>query len=127
MTYQFQKKYDQAEILHLRCLNIFEKVLGPTNPRAATVLNNLASLYFSERRYAEAEPLYRKAMAIEEANFGPEYHGLAEIMSNYSLLLKKTQRKSEASAMMSQAQKIASKDATNRSVNQTVCLHDLTR
>ena len=39
-----QGKYDEAEALHRRGLDICERALGPDHPDVATSLNNLAEL-----------------------------------------------------------------------------------
>ena len=105
--YLYQKKYDQAEPLLLRSLNIREKALGPKHPEVANSLHNLgesllrtASLRVKPTRFT-ARPLrsWRKASdritRIWLTRLEPTL-----------LLLQKTKRKSEASAMNARAQEI---------------------
>ena len=66
MLYTDEERYDEAEPLYIRALDITEKALGPEHPSTATFLNNLAGLYHSQGRYGEAEPLYIRALDITE-------------------------------------------------------------
>jgi len=47
------------------------KRFGPQDPRLATSLNNLATLYHAQGKYAQAEPLYKRSLAIREKALGP--------------------------------------------------------
>jgi tetratricopeptide (TPR) repeat protein len=62
--YQDQRKYEEAEPLLKRALQINEKRLGPEHPNTATSLNNLALLYQAQGKYEEAEPLLKRALQI---------------------------------------------------------------
>lgn len=48
-------RYEEAEPLYERALEIFEKVLGPEHPYTTIGLNNLALLYHEQGGYEEAE------------------------------------------------------------------------
>ena len=57
--------YAKAEKLFLATLKEAEK-FGPEDPRLATSLNVLATLYRDQGKYGEVEPLYRRALAIRD-------------------------------------------------------------
>ena len=57
--YYVQGKYQEAESLYQRALEIRERILGPEHPDTACSLNNLAALYDVQDKYQEAEPLYQ--------------------------------------------------------------------
>jgi tetratricopeptide (TPR) repeat protein len=57
--YRDQERYEEAEPLYQRALEIAERVLGPEPPNTAKTLNNLAELYRDQGRYEEAERLTR--------------------------------------------------------------------
>jgi tetratricopeptide (TPR) repeat protein len=57
--YRERGRYEEAEPLYQRALDIAEKVLGPDHPDTGTSLNNLAELYYAQGRYEEAERLTR--------------------------------------------------------------------
>ncbi len=62
--YYSQGKYDKAETMYWRALEIYEKSLGKDHPYVATSLNNLALLYYAQGKYTEAEPMYWRALEI---------------------------------------------------------------
>jgi tetratricopeptide (TPR) repeat protein len=119
-----QNKYDQAESLYLRSLRLKEKTRGLVG-LDATVVANLAKLYFLQHRYAESEPLFRRAAAIFEASLGPNHPDLAQTLNAYSQLLRKIKRKREASAMSARAKEILVRNPGYRSGNHTVDVSDL--
>ena len=57
-----KSKYDKAEPLLLRVIEIWKETLGPEHPFLGMTMINLAVLYSAERRYAEAEPLFQSAI-----------------------------------------------------------------
>ena len=67
-----QGKYDQAEPLYRRAIEIDEKVLGKDNPDVATHYNNLAFFLYNQGKYDQAEPLYRRAIEIDEKVLGKD-------------------------------------------------------
>ncbi len=71
-----QGKYDKAEGLYKRVLEIAEKTPNLTDafgtPDLISPLTNLAVLYRSEGRYAEAEGLWKRVLAIEEKVAGKD-------------------------------------------------------
>ena len=63
---QAQGKYDEAEPLYRRALEIFEAAHGPDHPSTGISVNNLAQLLKAKGDLDGAEPLYRRALAIRE-------------------------------------------------------------
>ena len=59
--YDSHGRFEEAEPLYTRALEIREKALGPEHPDTAASLNNLAGLYVSQGQYEEAEPLLKRA------------------------------------------------------------------
>ena len=55
--YRTQGKYNDAEPLYQRALEIDEKVLGTEDTQVAADLNNLGVLYHAQAKYSEAEAL----------------------------------------------------------------------
>jgi len=78
-----------------RALAIDEASYGPTHPRVATGLNNLALLLQATNRLAEAEPLYQRAVIIllifGQAT-GRAHSHLQDAVNNYARLLSAMQR-----------------------------------
>src|ERR1700693_4057798 len=61
-----KRRYDEAEPLLRRALELREKALGPDHPDIAQSLNNLASIYRDRGEYEKAEPLLQRALGIRE-------------------------------------------------------------
>jgi CHAT domain-containing protein/lipopolysaccharide biosynthesis regulator YciM len=81
-----QGKYNEAEPLAKRSLDIFEKALGPNHPDVATSLNNLAQLYYSQGNYSAAEPLYKRSLDITEKALGSNHPDVATSLNNLAQL-----------------------------------------
>jgi tetratricopeptide (TPR) repeat protein len=71
--YQVQERYDDAEPLFLRALEIKEQALGKDHPDVAASLNNLAVLHYYQHRLNEALPLATRAVSIAEARLGADH------------------------------------------------------
>lgn len=61
---------------------------GAADPRLATCLNNLASLYDTQGKYAQAEPLYTRALAIREKALGADHVDVAVTLNNLADLYR---------------------------------------
>jgi len=86
--YRTQGKYEEAEQLYKRCLEIRETKIGKNHPDVATSLNNLAELYRSQGKYEEAEPLYQRSLGIYEKALGKDHLYVAQSLGNLALLYK---------------------------------------
>ena len=56
-----QGRYREALPFAEEALRLGEHELGPDHPTIATLLDNLAKLYYAQGRYTEAEPLDERA------------------------------------------------------------------
>ena len=97
-----QGQYAKALKLYTLALEEAEK-FGPTDPRLATSLNNLAHLYHTQGDYAKAEPLFKRALAIMEKALGPDHPSVATSLENYAALLRATKRQDEAEKLEKRA------------------------
>jgi tetratricopeptide (TPR) repeat protein/energy-coupling factor transporter ATP-binding protein EcfA2 len=85
-------RFQQAEPLMRRALEIDERSFGPDHPSVAIVLNNLAQLLATTNRTAEAEPLMRRHLSIFHRfsrSTGFEHPKMRSAIANYSALLEK--------------------------------------
>ncbi|MEK6643371.1 MAG: tetratricopeptide repeat protein, partial [Planctomycetota bacterium] len=80
-------QYAKALKLYTLALEEAEK-FGPTDPRLATSLNNLAGLYDTQGDYAKAEPLYKRSLAIYEKALGPDHPNVATSLNNLAELYR---------------------------------------
>ncbi len=88
LIYYAQGKYEQAEPLFLRAIEIVEKAFGKDHPQFATHLNNLAELYRAQGKYEQAEPLFLRAIEIDGKALGKEHPQFATHLNNLALLYK---------------------------------------
>jgi CHAT domain-containing protein/tetratricopeptide (TPR) repeat protein len=79
-------KFDAAEQLYVKVLQIQRSSLGDKHPDVALSLQNLAVLYVKMGRYPEAEPLYRQALDIWEAALGNRHPDVALALHNLASL-----------------------------------------
>ncbi|CAN0327622.1 unnamed protein product, partial [Ectocarpus sp. 8 AP-2014] len=63
-------KYDEADRLYARVLQILAATVGEEHPNYAATLNNRAELLKAQGKFAEAQPLFERALAINEIALG---------------------------------------------------------
>src|SRR5882762_6621445 len=61
-VYMDQQKFDQAEAILKRELQVREKAVGPNDPDIVSTLDRLALLCQKESRYPEGEALLKRAL-----------------------------------------------------------------
>ena len=96
-----QGNYDEAEVLLLRSLKIFEEVFGYDHPNVASALNNHANvlvyqvkfrhLQSDERpqgKYDEAKSAYMRSLEIREQMLGNDHPDVAAVLINIASLLE---------------------------------------
>ncbi|PWW76801.1 TPR-like protein, partial [Tuber magnatum] len=66
-------KYQEAEDLNCRTLEVREKVLGPQHPDTLTTTDHLAIVLRNLGKYDEAEGMHRRALEGTERNLGPDH------------------------------------------------------
>ena len=81
-----QGKFDEAESLYKRAINIFEKTLGKDHLDTANSINNLGTLYRKQGKYEEAEPLYKRTLEIREKSLGNNHLGTVIALNSLSTL-----------------------------------------
>ena len=105
--YISQRRYDDAEPLSQRALDIAEQQLGANDPDLVLALNNLAVVYRWQRRYDDAEPLYQRALAIAEQRLGLNHPTTASILENLAVLYHSTGDYSRAEEIYKRTLRIA--------------------
>ena len=67
----------KAEKMHLKAIQIKEKLLGKDDYEVALSIGHLASLYnYDMREYDKAEALHERSISLGVKLFGPGYSGL---------------------------------------------------
>lgn len=77
LNIQTMERYEEAEKMHLKAIQIKETLLGAEDYEVALSVGHLASLYnYDMREYSKAEQLYLRSIKIGRKLFGPSYSGL---------------------------------------------------
>mmetsp|Transcript_45 Transcript_45/g.153 ORF Transcript_45/g.153 Transcript_45/m.153 type:complete len:238 (-) Transcript_45:297-1010(-) len=74
--------------LYAAALAVYEAVLGPGHPQAASTLVNLGNAFFDLGRHPEAAALYRRSLAIDEEVLGTEHPDVAMDLSNLGIVYR---------------------------------------
>ena len=91
------------EALLKEALEIQKHSLGTNHPRVASIMNNLALLYFDQDKYSDAEPLLKEALEILKRSLGTNHPDVASIMNNLAFLYYKQGRYSDAETLFKEA------------------------
>jgi EAL domain-containing protein (putative c-di-GMP-specific phosphodiesterase class I)/tetratricopeptide (TPR) repeat protein len=103
LAYSRLGKYIEAEALHRRALEIYEKAQPLEQPRMADCLSNLGALSYHQGRYAEAKLFYQRALTIQEAVLGPTHPEVAADLSNLGAICDQQHRYDEAESLLRRA------------------------
>ena len=72
--------------VHDAAAALYERILGPDDPKLATVLQRWGDMRLNTQRPAEAEPLYERALAICEKTLGPNHPQTAYALNSVATL-----------------------------------------
>ena len=64
--------WQDAERMYLEAAELWEKHLGPEQPRLAITLHNLGVVYIGQERFEDARATLRRALVIIEQSLGAE-------------------------------------------------------
>jgi tetratricopeptide (TPR) repeat protein len=96
-------KYEQAEALSTKALEIGLRVLGEQHPNTLRSMSNLALLYFAKGDYAQAEAHYAKVLELERRVLGPQHPDAIDTMTSLSELWLLKQRYAEPEPLLREA------------------------
>jgi len=65
-----QERWTEAEGLYLRSAEMWERLLGPDQPRLATTLHNLGVVYLHQGKTQDAERALHRALSLWETALG---------------------------------------------------------
>jgi len=80
-------RYTDAEAPYLKAKLILENN-GIIDERYASIINNLANLYFDKSDYDKAELMYQQTVSIREKKLGKKHPDYASALSNLALLYR---------------------------------------
>ena len=100
------ERYEEAEPRYLEALEIWDKLLGTSQPRVATTMHNLAALYLARGEPERAEPLFVRSRRIWEESLGLDSPEVAISLNAHAALLQRTGRLQEAQRLIERARSI---------------------
>lgn len=98
-----QKRYQEAEPLYKKIIEIDEQSLGPEHPGLASDLTNLARLYLSQKQYALAIPLFERAISIYVKTYGQSNLAVVEAKLQLAIVYEKLGRSGDCERMYKEA------------------------
>jgi tetratricopeptide (TPR) repeat protein len=98
-----QERYDEAESLCLRSLEICQQSLAKDHPSLAKSLYVLTEIYLARERYCEAEPLCLKSLEIYKTKLGDAHVETAFSLGTLAKLYSAQKRYGEAESLYLQA------------------------
>jgi uncharacterized protein HemY len=113
-------KYDQAEPLLKRALNLREKALGAEHPDVACSLESLGMLRLRQKNHAEAERLMKRVLSIYEIDLGPNHPQVANCCAHLADCCRANGHDTEAKQLEARARSIDGAQNQNRPPNRTV-------
>ena len=108
-----QGKYQMAEELYLKALDIKRRIYPEDNEEVALALQNLAILYSAKRDYPQAEAFFIRVLEIREKVLGPEHPDLAKTLEKYAIILNKLGRTEESERLGARAMKILTNETAH--------------
>ncbi len=98
---------------------------GEQDPRLATSLHNLATLYRQQARYPEAQTLFERAVAVFEKTVGPDDPQLAASLSSLAWLYHQEGRFAQAEPLYRRSLSIFEKTLGTEHADVAANLNDL--
>jgi tetratricopeptide (TPR) repeat protein len=92
--------------LYAAALAIYEVVLGPSHPQAASTIVNLGNALFDQGRHADAAELYRRSLAIDEEALGDDHPDVAMDLSNLGIVYRNMGHTPQAIALFDRAHEL---------------------
>ncbi|KAI9684109.1 MAG: hypothetical protein M1829_003379 [Trizodia sp. TS-e1964] len=92
-------RFNEAEDINRRLIELREKVLGPEHPDTLTSMSNLAGVINHQGKYEEAEAMNRHVTELSEKVLRPEHPDTLTSMSNLASVLDSQGKYEEAEAM----------------------------
>ncbi|MCB1033038.1 MAG: serine/threonine protein kinase [Acidobacteria bacterium] len=99
-------RYDEAEPVYKRCLEIWKETAGPEHASTAKVELAIATLYRNQKRYDEAEEGLKRAMKIFEGSVGADNVYPALAANNLGSVYLEQERYDEAEVSYQRALQI---------------------
>jgi tetratricopeptide (TPR) repeat protein len=96
-------KYTEAAAVAERYVELAKALHGDHDPKYATAINWLATVFHGQGRYAEAEPLFKHALEIREKELAPDNLDIAQSLHNLAWLYGAQARYADAEQLYKRA------------------------
>jgi tetratricopeptide (TPR) repeat protein len=96
-------RYEKAEPLLVKALEMSKRSLGEEHMSVAQSLNNLAHLYVSQGSYEKAEPLYVQSLVMRKQLSGAEHPDVGASLNNLAELYRNQGKYEKAEPLYVQA------------------------
>jgi len=83
-----QGRYDRAEVVAKKALEVAENNAGPNQSNVAVSLNNLGTVLKAKKQYVQAELLFKRALEINKKAYGPDSLYITADLTNLAFLYK---------------------------------------
>jgi len=90
---------EDAEGYYLRATELWERLLGPEQPRVGIPVHNLAVVYLGDCRVDEALPLIARVVGLWERTLGPEHPDRVGAIRSEANGLRRCGREDEAAKL----------------------------
>ena len=104
--YYASGRYDEAQPLYERSIEIRKQVFSYTYPELAEASTFLAAIYIQKEKFEEAEILLSEAYASKLKQYGPDNPLMLTVMEKLRELYHKTGKKDEAEEIKMKEEKI---------------------
>jgi tetratricopeptide (TPR) repeat protein/CHAT domain-containing protein len=127
VIYYGQEKYDKAEPLFLRSLEVSKEILGENNEDYVGILMNLALFYQNQGKFKDAEPFYIKSIKIDKKIIGEKHPDYAIALNNLALLYREQGKYDEAEPLFINALEIRKEILGEKHHDYSTSLNNLAR
>jgi tetratricopeptide (TPR) repeat protein len=123
--YKDQGRYNEAEALLEKSLDIAKNLLDNNHRAIAAYKNNLASLYDVQGKYRQAEVLFMESLDIIKKLFGKHHPDVASVLNNLGNIYRSQENYNQAESFFKQALEIRKNCLSDNHPDYAVSLNDL--
>jgi len=87
--FDYQGKYEAAELLFKETIQLRKKILGKEHPDTLVSMNGLAYLFYCQGKYEAAELLYKETLQLRIKVLGEEHSDTLISMNNLNNCMNK--------------------------------------
>ena len=99
ICYRAAGKYDDAEAIYLKVIEVQKRVLGEEHSFTQTAINNLGVVYSAHHKDKQAEEMYARVLAFRMKKLGPDHLDTLNSTGNVALSMGAQGRFAEAEVL----------------------------